>query len=46
VRDKDRIVVLDSKGNLKVHLAEAITGTGSVEADGIILSIGVIPAET
>ena len=45
VRDKDRIVVLDSKGNLKVHLAEAITGTGSLEADGLVLSIGVIPAE-
>jgi hypothetical protein len=45
VRDADRIVVLDSKGNLKVHIAEAITGSGSIEAEGLILSIGVIPAE-
>jgi hypothetical protein len=45
VRDADQIVVLDSKGNLKVYLAEAITGAGSIEAEGLILSIGVIPAE-
>jgi hypothetical protein len=45
VRDKDRIVVLDSKGNLRIHLADAITGSGSIEAEGLILSIGVIPAE-
>lgn len=45
VRDKDRIVVLDSKGNLAIHLAESITGSGSIEADDLILSISVIPAE-
>ena len=45
VRDEDRIAVLDSKGNLNVHLAESIVGTGSIEAEGLILSIGVIPAE-
>jgi len=45
VRDADRVVVLDAKGNLRVHMAEAITGGGSIEADGLILSIGVIPAE-
>jgi hypothetical protein len=45
VRDSDRIAVLDSKGNLKVHKAESITGVGSIEAEGLILSIGVIPAE-
>jgi hypothetical protein len=45
VRDADRIVVLDSKGNLKVHLAESIVGTGSIAADGLLLSIGVIQAE-
>lgn len=44
VQDKDRIAVLDSKGNLNIHLAEAITGSGSIEADGLILSISVIPA--
>jgi hypothetical protein len=44
VRDKDRIAVLDAKGNLNVHLAESVTGSGSIEAEGLILSIGVIPA--
>jgi hypothetical protein len=46
VRDADRIVALDSKGNLSVWAAEAITGAGSMEAEGLILSIGVLPAET
>jgi hypothetical protein len=45
VRDQDRIAVLDSQGNLRVHLTESVTGIGSIEADGLILSIGVIPAE-
>lgn len=45
VRDKDRIVVLDSKGNLKIHVAGSVIGSGSIEADGLLLSIGVIPAE-
>ena len=45
VRDTDQIVALDSKGNLSVHPAAAILGAGSIEADGLILSIGVLPAE-
>ena len=45
VRAADRLAVLDSKGNLKVQVAEAIMGGGSIEAEGLILSIGVIPAE-
>jgi DNA gyrase/topoisomerase IV subunit A len=45
VRDADRIAVLDSKGKLKVHQAESIIGAGSVEAEGLILSIGLIQAE-
>jgi hypothetical protein len=45
VRDEDRIAVLDATGNLNVYLAEAMTGAGSIEAGGLILSIGVIPAE-
>ncbi len=44
VRDQDRIAVLDSKGTLSVHLAESVTGSGSIEADGLLLSIGVIPS--
>jgi DNA gyrase/topoisomerase IV subunit A len=45
VREGDRIVVLDATGSLNIHSAEALTGAGSVEADGLILSIGVIPAD-
>ena len=45
VRDADRIVVLDGKGNLKVHSAGSIIGSGSIEAESLILSIGVIPAQ-
>ena len=44
-RDSDRLFVLDAKGNLKIHAAESVAGSGSIEADGLILSIGVIPAE-
>ena len=32
-------------GKINIHDAEAMTGGGSIEADGLILSIGVIPAE-
>ena len=46
VRDADRIVVLDAKGNLKMYVAEAMIGAGSIEAESLALSIGVIPAES
>ncbi|HLO13764.1 MAG TPA: hypothetical protein VK206_02970, partial [Anaerolineales bacterium] len=46
VQEKDQIVVLDATGSLNVYLAEAIIGAGSIEAGGLILSIGVIPAES
>lgn len=45
VRDVDQIAVLDSKGNVRIHSAEAISGAGSIDAEGLILSIGVIPGE-
>ncbi|MDQ2692403.1 MAG: hypothetical protein M3Y68_10255 [Chloroflexota bacterium] len=45
VRDADRIAVLDAKGNLRIHAAESILGAGSVEAEGLVLSIGLIPRE-
>jgi DNA gyrase/topoisomerase IV subunit A len=45
VQASDRIAVLDSKGSLSLHVAEAIVGSGSVEGEGVILSIGVLPAE-
>ncbi|MCI0551844.1 MAG: hypothetical protein L0287_12890 [Anaerolineae bacterium] len=46
VKDGDRVVVLDANGNLNIHLAGSMTGAGSIEAEGLILSIGVIPAES
>ena len=44
VRDGDQIVVLDATGKLKIHKADSLTGAGSIEADGLILSIGILPA--
>lgn len=44
IRESDRVAVLDSTGKLQIHKAESITGSGAVEAEGMILSIGVIPA--
>jgi DNA gyrase/topoisomerase IV subunit A len=45
VRDTDRIAVLDSKGALNLHRADTVTGSGSIDADGLILSIGLVPAK-
>jgi DNA gyrase/topoisomerase IV subunit A len=45
VRDTERIAVLDAGGTLQIHEAGSIAGSGSIEAGGLILSIGVIPAE-
>jgi hypothetical protein len=45
VREGDRIVALDATGSLNVHVAKALTGAGSIEAGGMILSIGVMPTD-
>jgi len=45
VQDGDQIVVLDSTGRLRILEADSMTGTGSIEAGGLILSIGRIPAD-
>ena len=45
VKDEDQIAVLDANGNLNIQLAGSMTGAGSIEAGGLILSIGVILAE-
>jgi len=45
VRDSDSVVVLDASGRLKLLDAGSMTGAGSIEAEGLILSIGLIQAE-
>ena len=45
VKDSDSVVVLDASGGLRVHAVDSITGSGSVKAEGWILSIGLIQAE-
>jgi DNA gyrase/topoisomerase IV subunit A len=46
VQDGDQVVVLDATGRLKILEAGSMTGAGSIEADGLILSIGRIPADS
>jgi hypothetical protein len=46
VREGDRIVALDATGSLSIYSAEALTGAGSIEAGGMVLSIGVIPIDS
>jgi hypothetical protein len=46
VQDGDQVVVLDATGQLRIFEAESMTGAGSIEADGLILSIGRIPADS
>ena len=45
VQDGDQVVVLDATGRLRSLEAESMTGAGSIEAEGLILSIGRIQAE-
>ena len=45
VRDADRIAVLDAKGSINLYSAEGMIGAGSIAAESLILSIGVIRAE-
>jgi hypothetical protein len=44
VREGDRLVALDATGSLTIYAADTLTGAGSIEAGGMILSIGMIPA--
>jgi hypothetical protein len=45
VKESDSVVVLDATGKLTVHEARSLAGAGSVAAEGLILSIGLIQAE-
>jgi len=46
VKDSDTVLVLDAAGRLSLHAAASMTGAGSIEAEGWILSIGIIPADS
>jgi DNA gyrase/topoisomerase IV subunit A len=46
VQAGDQVVVLDATGSLNIHKADSMIGAGSIEAAGLILSIGVIPADS
>ena len=46
VKEEDRIAVLDATGSLTVHLAESIAGAGSIEAEGLLLSVCMVPADS
>jgi len=46
VLDGDKIVVLGATGRLTILEAESMTGAGSIEADGLVLSIGRIQADS
>ncbi|MBI5354721.1 MAG: hypothetical protein HZB50_18925 [Chloroflexi bacterium] len=46
VRDKDRVAILDASGRINIHDVETMTGNGVVNAEGLILSIGLIPSES
>ena len=45
VKDSDQVAILDAAGRINMHDVEAMTGSGSVEAEGLVLSIGLIQAE-
>jgi DNA gyrase/topoisomerase IV subunit A len=44
VRDSDSVVVLDATGRLSLLKAGSMSGAGAIEAEGLILSMGLIPA--
>jgi DNA gyrase/topoisomerase IV subunit A len=46
VQDGDKVMALDATGRLRILEADSMTGAGSIEADGLILSIGRIPVES
>ena len=45
VKDSDSVIVLDATGRLRLFEAGSMIGAGSIEADGLILSLGLIQAE-
>jgi DNA gyrase/topoisomerase IV subunit A len=46
VKDSDSVIVLDATGRLRLFEAGSMIGAGSIEAEGLILSIGLIQADS
>ena len=45
VKDSDQVAILDAAGRINIHDVSTMTGNGSVQAEGWILSIGLINSE-
>jgi hypothetical protein len=45
VKDSDQVAILDAAGRINIHDVSTMTGNGSVQAEGWILSIGPINSE-
>jgi DNA gyrase/topoisomerase IV subunit A len=45
VKDSDQVVILDAAGRINIHDVSTMTGNGSVQAEGWILSMGLIHSE-
>jgi len=45
VKDSEQVVILDAAGRINIHDANTMTGSGSIEAEGWILSMGRIHSE-
>jgi len=46
VKETDKLVVLDAEGSLTLHLAGDVGGAGLVRTGALILSVGVVPAQS
>lgn len=44
VKDSDRVIVLDASGKIKIYAAQTMMGSGSIQAEGWTVSIGLIQA--
>ncbi|MBP6210724.1 MAG: hypothetical protein KA473_14920 [Anaerolineales bacterium] len=45
VKDSDQVLILDAGGRINIHDVSTMTGSGSISADGLVLSMGRISSE-
>ncbi len=45
VKDSDQVVILDAAGRINIHDVATLIGNGSVQAEGWVLSMGLIHSE-